>query len=176
MSATSKCASVLNDNIRELIGVLLAVVILCIARTKNRTRRVPPGPPPAFLLGNASHLPKVRPWLKLHEWGRKYGALCYFMPSNIKFTFLRALRRCHIVHDLQPPIHRGGILRSSMRSLRETLLCVFAEASTGHGSNVRPQSLLLIYVYCLLTLYVGADLEKHCCSKATGRTSGRQGG
>lgn len=175
MSATSKFVLGLNDNVSVLFGVFLFAVVLVIARTRNSTRRVPPGPPPAFLLGNARHLPKVRPWLKLHEWGRKYGTHCHFKSSRIKLTFLWAFRRCHIVHDLQPPIHRGGILRSGMCSLRETLLCVFSEASTGYGSNVRPQSLLLNYVYCLLTLCAGADLGKHCCSKATARVSDRQG-
>lgn len=86
MSATSKFVLGLNDNVSVLFGVFLFAVVFVITRTRNSTRRVPPGPPPAFLLGNARHLPKVRPWLKLHEWGRKYGAHCPFKSSRIKLT------------------------------------------------------------------------------------------
>jgi hypothetical protein len=36
-------------------------------------RRMPPGPPPKFLIGNKHEVPAQYPWIKFQEWSKKYG-------------------------------------------------------------------------------------------------------
>ncbi|KIJ40651.1 hypothetical protein M422DRAFT_256343 [Sphaerobolus stellatus SS14] len=55
-----------------LPALLLALVILSRRRIP-RGLKLPPGPPPKFLVGNAFDMPKEREWETFAEWAKEYG-------------------------------------------------------------------------------------------------------
>lgn len=48
-----------------LLGILI--------HDKALQRRMPPGPPPAFLIGNKGDVPAQYPWIKFQDWSKTYG-------------------------------------------------------------------------------------------------------
>jgi hypothetical protein len=40
---------------------------------KKNPAPYPPGPPGLSLIGNVLDMPRIRPWLTLAGWGKKYG-------------------------------------------------------------------------------------------------------
>jgi hypothetical protein len=52
---------------------LLIVVVGIYVHDVLLSRRMPPGPPPTFLIGNKREVPAQYPWIKFQEWSKKYG-------------------------------------------------------------------------------------------------------
>ena len=68
-------SSFITDN--KLVAIAIAgFSILYIYRKTRASTALPPGPPPAPLVGNVFQLPKERAWLQYAEWAEQYGKSC----------------------------------------------------------------------------------------------------
>ncbi|KAI0700468.1 cytochrome P450 [Cytidiella melzeri] len=56
-----------------VLGPVTIFVTYCILRGQRGNHHTSPGPPPAFIVGNALQVPKERSWLQFTEWARVYG-------------------------------------------------------------------------------------------------------
>jgi cytochrome P450 len=57
--------------------ILVLGVIGYRLRHQNRSRSLPPGPPPKPLIGNYLDVPKTEPWKIFSQWSKQYGDLVY---------------------------------------------------------------------------------------------------
>jgi hypothetical protein len=57
------------------IGSFSFLSILYAYRKTRPLPALPPGPPPAPVVGNLFQVPKDRPWLTYTEWAKQYGRL-----------------------------------------------------------------------------------------------------
>ncbi|KAI5116387.1 hypothetical protein M0805_006559 [Coniferiporia weirii] len=73
----------------SLVPVLVYLVWKFALSSKHRAV-VPPGPPGKPFIGNALQFPKVEPWLKLRELGRKYGDVSQMKLFNKKLIMLNS--------------------------------------------------------------------------------------
>lgn len=65
-----------------LLDVLLIVLFIIFASRVLRRhihRRIPPGPPGSWLVGNTYQIPTDKQWLKFDEWINKYGELSHYV-------------------------------------------------------------------------------------------------
>lgn len=68
-------ASLLNAF--DLAGILLAVwLVRKIATRPKYYGRLPPGPKPAFLVGNLFDMPSYKPWETFTAWKQRWGTSC----------------------------------------------------------------------------------------------------
>ena len=76
-----------QPSIYILVGSLTLLLTLGFKwfKSMQKTQPLPPGPRPLPIIGNLYDIPKALPWLKYHEWSKKYGNL----PVALKF------RICH---------------------------------------------------------------------------------
>lgn len=62
----------------------LAVSVLLFRRCSGSRddKKIPPGPPPTFLVGHTFQVPMTRPWIYFENMGKVYGMVLYALESG----------------------------------------------------------------------------------------------
>ena len=88
----------LSNNQLALIGAGVGA-LLVYAGSRKSSRKTPPGPPPAFLIGNLLDFPSGQEWFTYTKWGKLYGDLTYCNVAGTKVIVVNGLRHIKALLD-----------------------------------------------------------------------------
>ncbi|KAJ8081651.1 hypothetical protein PM082_007497 [Marasmius tenuissimus] len=82
-----------------LVAACLLSIVLCLARTRSRSRSLPPGPSADPLIGHLRIVPSERVPDKFHEWRKTYGDVMYMEVLGRKMVVLGSLKAAQALLD-----------------------------------------------------------------------------
>lgn len=102
----------------DVVLVLALIASLATVYLYNRKPKqshpLPPGPPQAFILGNARDVPAAHKEIKFAEWGKKYGTYLRLLARTIdpktfmiSFCVTYHFRTRRVPQRLRSPHHRS---------------------------------------------------------------------
>lgn len=74
-----------------LLGLIVILIGIAIARNNKNRRRLPPGPKPVFFLGNLHQIPRKEPYKIYRDWSQLYGPVVYMRVFSRQFVVLNSL-------------------------------------------------------------------------------------
>ncbi|KAJ8081660.1 hypothetical protein PM082_007506 [Marasmius tenuissimus] len=82
-----------------LVTACLLGIVLWLARTRSRSRSLPPGPPADPFIGHLRIIPTEKVPDKFHEWRKTYGDVIYLEVPGRKMVVLGSLKAAQAILD-----------------------------------------------------------------------------